>query len=299
MSPRNAAASRIDRAARPDNPTVSVVIPARNEAANLAHLLPLLPAEIDEVVLVDGNSTDDTIAVTRDLVHPDKLRVITQTGRGKGNALAEGLLAATCDIAVMIDADCSMDPAEIHSFVGALRGGADVVKGSRYTTGGGSVDLSGLRSIGNKALNLATTILYGTRWDELCYGYAAFWTDVLPVLGLDKLATSAGVPGRLQYGSGFEIEAILFCRSARAGLRVAEVPSFEYERLHGHSNLVTFSDGWRVLTAILRERTFTPTGASAWAASTYLPGAKVHQFPTAVSAGVDAELAAMTTAKAS
>jgi hypothetical protein len=175
--------------------------------------------------------------------------------------LAIGLAASTGDIAVMIDADGSMDPAEIPAFVGALLAGADVVKGCRSAPAGGSSDLTVLRTVGNWGLTFLANRLYRSSWRELCYGFAAFWIDVLPILGIDDLAApdcpeQPVVPlskSAQTYGHGFEIEALLFCRSSRAGLRVAEVFSFEHERRNGKTNLCTWRDGWRVLTAVRKE----------------------------------------------
>jgi glycosyltransferase involved in cell wall biosynthesis len=234
-----------------------------NEGRNIGWVLSRMPAGLHEVILVDGRSMDNTVAVARKAC-PD-IRVINQRARGKGAALAVGLGAVTGDIAVMIDADGSMDPAEIPALVGALLAGADVVKGSRATAGGGSRDLSGLRKAGNRGLTYVANRIYGQSWRELCYGYAAFWTDVLPVLGVPGLAASESTVDRsasidsrppIAYGHGFEIEAVLFCRAARARLRVAEVFSFEHARRHGDSNLATWRDGWRVLTAVMKERHF-------------------------------------------
>ena len=236
----------LDRAA---SPRVSVVVPARNEAANLPHVLAALPPEVYEVVLVDGRSIDDTVAVAR-RVRPD-VRVVQQTRRGKGNALACGFAAVRGDIIVMLDADGSADPSEIGRYVEALLAGADFAKGTRFAQGGGSSDLTWLRSCGNKALNLVVNVLYGTRYTDLCYGYNAFWTRCLPVLGLD--AGEAEVDRKL-WGDGFEIETIINTRIARARLRVVEVPSFELERISGTSNLNTWRDGARVLRAALSER---------------------------------------------
>ncbi len=109
-------------------PTVSVVIPAKNEERNLPHVLTGLPDDLYEVILVDGNSTDGTAAVARQ-VRPD-ISIMGQTRRGKGNALACGFAAATGDFIVMLDADGSTDPAEIPRFVNALKEGADFAKGS-------------------------------------------------------------------------------------------------------------------------------------------------------------------------
>ncbi|SEL48202.1 glycosyltransferase family 2 protein [Nonomuraea pusilla] len=218
--------------------SVSVIVPAMNEAENLPHVFATLPEWIDEVILVDGNSTDDTVAVARGL-RPG-LRVVTQTRRGKGNALIEGFQAATGDIIVMIDADGSTDGHEIGAFVTALMEGADFAKGSRYAPGGGSDDLSPIRSLGNKVLTGLTNLLYGTRYTDLCYGYNAFWAKHLDALQLDC--------------DGFEIETLMNVRAAQAGLVISEVPSHERCRIHGESNLHAVRDGWRVLKTIVRER---------------------------------------------
>jgi glycosyltransferase involved in cell wall biosynthesis len=230
-------------------PRISVVVPARNEAANLPHVLSALPRELYEVVLVDGHSSDDTVAVAR-TVRPD-IRVVQQTRKGKGNALACGFAAVRGDIIVMLDADGSADPREISRYVDALLEGADFAKGTRFAQGGGSSDLTRLRSAGNKALNLVVNLLYGTRYTDLCYGYNAFWTRCLPVLALD--AGDAEQDKKL-WGDGFEVETIINTRIARGRLKVVEVPSFELERIHGASNLNTWRDGFRVLRAAVTER---------------------------------------------
>jgi glycosyltransferase involved in cell wall biosynthesis len=231
------------------NPTVSVIIPAKNEAANLTLVLPQLPAEY-EIVLVDGHSVDETIAVAQ-AIRPDVV-VVQQTRRGKGNALACGFQAASGDIVVMFDADCSADPEEIPRFVRALVDGADFAKGSRFTDGGGSEDITPLRQWGNSGLNVVANAAFGTRFTDLCYGYNAFWRDLVPVLDLPDTAVQP-VDGML-WGDGFEIETVINCRFAAAGARIVEVPSVERLRAFGESNLRTFSDGSRVLRTILAER---------------------------------------------
>jgi glycosyltransferase involved in cell wall biosynthesis len=230
-------------------PRISVVVPARNEAANLPFVLSALPPQVFEVVLVDGRSTDDTIAVAR-RERPD-IRVVQQTRRGKGNALACGFAAVRGDIIVMLDADGSADPREISRYVEALLQGADFAKGTRFAGGGGSSDLTRLRSWGNKVLNLVVNVLYGTHYTDLCYGFNAFWTRCLPVLALDAGDTHQD---KKLWGDGFEVETIINTRIARGRLKVVEVPSFELERIHGVSNLNTWRDGFRVLRAALTER---------------------------------------------
>lgn len=236
-------------------PSVSVVIPTLNEARNIPHVFAQIPADVHEVILVDGFSTDGTVAVARRL-RPD-VRVITQTRQGKGNALACGFAVATGDIIAMVDADGSADPREIPRFVTALLDGADLAKGTRYLKGGGSNDITRLRSFGNYVLTTFFNVCYGRSYSDLCYGFNVFWRRHVPVLGLD--ATSPPPPdrnGRL-WGDGFEVETLIHVRAAKAGLVVAEVPSFEYQRIHGASSLNAFGDGLRVLWAILTERLHT------------------------------------------
>lgn len=217
---------------------VSVVIAAMNEAENLPHVMERLPEGLHEVILVDGHSVDDTVAVARSL-RPD-IRILTQIGRGKGNALADGFAICTGDIIVAMDADGSTDAAEIPRFVAALTNGADFVKGSRFAQGGLSADITRTRSLGNYFLNAFVNVLYGTHYTDLCYGYNAFWARCLPYMRVDC--------------DGFEVETLINVRIAKAGLVVHEVPSYEHARMHGSSNLHAVRDGSRVLRTILRER---------------------------------------------
>lgn len=219
-------------------PNISVVIPARNEAQNLQHILPKLPQIVTEVILVDGHSTDDTSKVARQLL-PD-IRILQQKGRGKGDAMSMGFAACTGDIIVTLDADGSANPAEIISFAEALMAGYDFAKGSRFIKGGGSRDITMLRSIGNYALCQLANLLFGRRFSDLCYGYNAFWRHCLERVDIDC--------------DGFEIESQLCLRIHKAHYKIVEVPSIEHRRIYGQSNLRTFRDGWRVLKTILKER---------------------------------------------
>jgi peptidoglycan/xylan/chitin deacetylase (PgdA/CDA1 family) len=219
-------------------PRITVVIPTRNEAQNLDYVLPYIPAMVSEVILVDGHSTDDTIAIAKQL-RPD-IRVINQTRKGKGDALRIGFAAATGEIIVMIDADGSTDPAEIPSYIEALLNGYDFAKGSRFLKGGGSSDITPLRSLGNWGLSQLVNILFGVRYSDLCYGYNAFWRSCLDYIHVDC--------------DGFEVETQMNIRAHKAGINIVEIPSTERPRHFGQSNLRTFRDGWRVLKIILSER---------------------------------------------
>lgn len=219
-------------------PSVSVVIPAKNEARNLEHVFGTIPEWVHEIVLVDGKSTDDTVAVAQKL-YPD-IRIVHQEGRGKGDALQAGFAAAKGEIIVMMDADGSTDGKEIPRFVAALVTGADFAKGSRFASGGGSDDITFSRHLGNKILSGLVNAFFGTRYTDLCYGYNAFWARHLAKLDLDC--------------DGFEIETVMNVRAAKAGLSIQEIPSYEHLRLHGLSNLKVMRDGIRIGKFIFRER---------------------------------------------
>lgn len=222
--------------APPYAPRVTVVVPTLNEAGGLRHILPLIP-EVYEILVVDGRSTDDTIAVA--LSMRPEVRVITQPGRGKGDALRHGFHQARGDIIVAIDADGSTDPREIPAFVGALLAGADYVKGSRFASGGGTSDMTQIRKAGNWGFVVLVRLLFGKRYTDFNYGYTAFWKEVLPVLDLQS--------------QGFEIECEMNLRAAITKLKVVEVASFEKLRVAGEAHLKPIPDGWRVLKELVHQ----------------------------------------------
>jgi glycosyltransferase involved in cell wall biosynthesis len=236
---------------RAGEPRISLVVPALNEAANLREVLPTLP-EVHEVILVDGGSVDGTVETARELL-PD-ITAVTQARRGKGNALAAGFAEVSGDVVVMFDADGSADPAEIPLFVEALVEGADFAKGSRFRPGGGSADITALRRLGNRFLHTWMNVSFRTRFTDLCYGYNAFWADLIPLLDLPDHELVPPDDAVMLWGDGFEIETLINCRFASAGLTITEVPSIERARLHGQSNLRAVSDGLRVLRTLRTER---------------------------------------------
>src|SRR3954469_14127635 len=179
-----------------EDPLISIVVPALNEALNLSVVLPALP-DVHEVILVDGFSVDGTVMAAR-RARPDIITVL-QARKGKGNALAGGFARATGDIVVMFDADGSADPAEIVRFVDALKAGADFAKGSRFTAGGGSADITKVRHYGNRFLNAVFNLSFRTRYSDLCYGYNAFWADLIPLLDLPDHTLPQPAKGKMMW----------------------------------------------------------------------------------------------------
>lgn len=223
---------------RPGPATVSVVVPARNEERNISWVLQGMPPSVDEVVLVDGFSRDRTIETARQ-ARPDVV-VVAQRGCGKGAAMRTGFERATGDFIVVLDADGSMDPAEIDDYVTALSDGYEFVKGSRFLPGGGSFDFTRIRSAGNRTLVRSVNLLWGVPFTDLCYGFLGFRRECLAALDLTS--------------PGFEIETEICIHAVQAGLRIAEVPSVELARQWGSSSLHPVSDGLRILRTLFRER---------------------------------------------
>jgi glycosyltransferase involved in cell wall biosynthesis len=228
---------RIEASSRTDH-SVTLVILALNEAENLPHILPKIPPIIDEVLLVDGHSTDGTVDIAR-YYRPD-LRVIFQEGKGKGDAIRCAIKYATGDIIVTIDADGSMDPEEIPLFVDVLLKGFDFVKGSRFMQGGSTSDMPLHRRLANNLFTSLVNIMFKTSYTDLCYGYNAFRRK--SIMGIELLS------------DGFEIETELNTKIAKSGLRITEVASLENARIHGVGKLNTFSDGYRILRTIFAVR---------------------------------------------
>ena len=219
---------------------INVIIPTLNEEKNIIDLiLRLKQCGCHDILIIDGHSTDDTVKHARQL----GARVIIQNGQGKGGALREAFEDSCLDgdIIVVMDADGSMDPEELQSFLKALETGVDVVKGSRFLPGGGSEDLTPVRRVGNMILTGLLNSLFFTSYTDLCYGYIAFRKEAL-----DKLS-------RHLTTNNFEIETEICIKAKTLSLKVLEIPSFERSRRFGKSNLSAVRDGAGILKLLLGE----------------------------------------------
>jgi len=220
-------------------PTVSLIIPTLNEAQNLPLILPYIPMDVvDEVILVDGRSTDGTAEISRKIM--PSIKLVMENKQGKGAALTTGYKASSGDIVIVMDADGSNDPREIPRFIQALREGADFVKGSRFASGGGTTDMPRIRRLGNAGFVHLVNLLFNGSFTDLCYGYHAFWRYCLNSLDLED-------------ADGFEIDTALYLQAMSNRLKIREVPSFEGYRFYGDGKLRTIPDGFRVLRTILSE----------------------------------------------
>jgi glycosyltransferase involved in cell wall biosynthesis len=222
---------------RVGRPTVTALICALNEAENLRHVIPGIPEWVDEILLVDGNSTDGTVRVAQEL-NP-ATRVVYQRGRGKGVALRQGVEQATGDIVVMLDADGETDPVDMDGFVQPLLDGYDFAKGTRFSEGYKNKPFR--RKIGNIVIVWAFNLLYGERYTDLCSGYNAFWRSVVDKVDLwDK--------------NGWNYEPLLIARVHRAGLKIIEVPQRHQGRVSGDSKLPDWQQGFAAMKTVVGER---------------------------------------------
>ncbi len=223
-----------------EKPAVSVIIPTLNEAKNLPLVLPYLPMDwVDEVILVDGRSSDGTVEIAQQIL--PSIKVVLEKKKGKGAAMYAGYQAASGDILVVMDADGSNDPREIPRYIKPLMEGADLAKGSRFAPGGGTTDMPLIRKWGNGTFVLLSNTLFSANFTDLCYGFHAFWRHCLDNFQLDNI-------------NGFEIDTVLYLQALRNKLRIIEVPSFEGYRFFGEGKLQTIPDGVRVLKTIFQER---------------------------------------------
>ena len=217
---------------------VSIIIPTMNEVQNIKHVFPYIPEFVDEIIVIDANSTDGTVDEILKFRKDAKI-IKEKCPAGKGCALKIGFEVATGDLIVMMDADGSHNPNEIRGLLEPVLNGFDVSKGSRLLPGGGSDDFTLFRRLGNKLFITLANMLHGSNYTDLCYGYRAFKRDAIK-----KMCCKS---------DGFEIETEQSILMTKCGLKIKEVPSFEAERKHGKSNLHTFRDGWRILGIIIKE----------------------------------------------
>ena len=222
------------------NSDVTVLVPALNEEESIAEVIrELSHMGYHNILVVDGNSRDRTVEIAKEC----GANVVVQKGRGKGTALRQvfnhdGLDG---DAIVMMDADGSMNPKEIPLLIETLNSGTDLVKGSRFLLGGYSEDMNLIRRIGNHFFLSLVNWFWSSNYTDLCYGFAAFRKDAVDKLGPYLKSTN------------FEIETEVFIKAKKLGLKIVEVPSIEFRRRHGKSNLNIFRDGFQILRTIFRE----------------------------------------------
>ena len=217
-------------------PKVTVLVCTFNEEKNLPYVLPKIPKWVDEILLVDGHSSDKTVAIARELI--PNIRIEIQPNKGKDDALQYGVSLASGDIVVTLDADGNNDPEEIPNFIGPLLKGYDFVKGSRFLKTK-PLHMPRHRIFGNWVLCTELNLLFGTKFTDVCSGYNSFWKKAWE---------------KIQFPEEFGYEPLILIRAKKSGLNIAEVSSLDTGRISGESKLPSWRQGWGGFKAILKER---------------------------------------------
>ena len=216
---------------------VSAVIPARNEAGAIATVVKGVRPHVDEVIVVDDGSTDDTATFARDA----GARIVTLDGRGKGYALRSGVGATTADTVVMLDGDGQDDPDDIPALLAGIASGAELVIGSRFAGRPEPGAIAPLDRLGNRMLTGVLNQLYGQR--HLTDTQAGF------------RAVTRTLWDRLElHADGFDIETEVLVRALQASARIVEVPVRRRPRTTGTRVLRRGRDGLAILGCMLRLR---------------------------------------------
>lgn len=220
---------------------VSIVIPTKNEDATIGEVIDKVRPYCDEIIVVDGHSTDKT----REICLNRKVKFILDNKKGKGDGIKTGIKHASGDIVVFMDADGSHDPSDIPELVKPiLKREADMVIGCRMT--GGSDELHGdigkfIRFMGSMIITLTINYRWGVRLTDVQNGFRAIRRDVAVNLGLVE--------------DNFTIEEEMVMKCLRKGLRVTNVPTHEYARKFGRSRIqlrkVWFGFGWVVIKNVI------------------------------------------------
>ena len=228
-------------------PTVSVIIPARNEAGNIAaavERVPKMGAGV-ELIFVEGHSRDDTWAEIQRVAaaHPEtRIICLRQTGRGKGDAVRAGFAAATGDVLMILDADLTMPPEELPKFLDVIaRNRADFANGVRLVYPMEQRAMQFLNLCANKAFSLIFSWLIGQPVKDTLCG-----TKVLRRVDYERIAANRSYFGEFDPFGDFD----LLFGAAKQSLRIADVPIRYRERTYGTTNIQRWRHGWLLLRMV-------------------------------------------------
>lgn len=223
------------------NPTVSIIVPAKDEARTIEHVLDRL-GELPfptEILVVDDGSTDDTAALVER--HGGARLLRHERNRGKGAAVRTGIAASTGDFVVIQDADLEYDPSDLPKLMAPLfQGVADVVFGTRLR--GGEPQRAHLfwHYLGNRFLSLLTNVLYNTTISDMEVGYKAFSGDLVRSIEI--------------VSDDFRFEPEITAKVLRRHVRLYEVPISYYGRTYEEGKKITWRDGIHAVRALIRFR---------------------------------------------
>jgi glycosyltransferase involved in cell wall biosynthesis len=214
----------------------TLLMPTLNEIEALRVIVPQIQREwVDEIIVIDGGSTDGTVAFMLSC----GLRVESQSKRGFGQGMLQGMQLAKGDIIVEFMTDGSAIPADIPRLIAKVREGYDLVIGSRYLADATSDDDDRVTSLGNWLFTTAVNVLFGTRYTDALNGFRAYRRSAAIGLGFDATGLSWPCQSSIRF--------------ARAGLRVSEIPACEPRRIGGVRKMKPLKTGWEISKLIVRD----------------------------------------------
>jgi hypothetical protein len=229
-------------------PSVSVVVPARNEAGNIASLVERLPrmGPDDELIFVEGHSADDTWRAMQQVAarFPERrITCIQQRGSGKGDAVRAGFDLARGEILMILDADLTVPPEELPKFYRArVSGVGEFVNGSRLVYPMEAEAMRFVNMVGNKFFALAFSFVLGQPFKDTLCG-----TKVIDRDSYRQLAANRGYFGEFDPFGDFD----LLFGAQRLGLQVVELPIRYRERTYGTTNIQRWRHGWLLMRMTL------------------------------------------------
>jgi 2-polyprenyl-3-methyl-5-hydroxy-6-metoxy-1,4-benzoquinol methylase/GT2 family glycosyltransferase len=226
------------------SPSVSIIIPARNEAGNIQAIFERIPefGSKSELIFVEGGSTDSTAEVIKEHIraHPElNCQFVTQKGKGKGDAVRLGFSVATGDILMILDADLTVKPEDLPRFYDALKEHkGDFANGVRlvYPMENESMQFANL--LGNKFFSYAFSWLLGQPLKDSLCGTKALWRDDYLLI-----AANRGYFGNFDPFGDFD----LLFGAAKLGLRIVDIPVRYGARKYGSTNIHRWKHGWLLL----------------------------------------------------
>ena len=242
----NIVVARPQRTTRPTDPSVSVIIAARNEEGNIEPLVHRIPqlANRQEIIFVEGGSKDDTWgAIQRVMAEQQStsttIKAFKQNGKGKGDAVRLGFAQASGDILIILDADISVPPEELTRFIDLLRRNAcEFANGSRLVYPMEKQAMQFLNLIGNRLFGVAFTFLLGQPVRDTLCGTKALWaTDY------QRIAAQRSYFGDFDPFGDFD----LLFGASRLHLKIRDVPVHYKERIYGSTNISRFRHGLLLL----------------------------------------------------
>jgi len=230
-----------------EKPSVSVIIPARNEAGNIGPIFDRVPAmgSLTELVFIEGGSTDHTYETIQQEIasHPgEKCILLKQTGTGKGQAVRQGFASASGDILMVLDADLTVLPEDLPRFYEAIvTGKGELINGVRMVYPMEKEAMQFLNFLGNKFFSLAFSWLLGQPIKDTLCGTKVLWRE-----DYQLIAANSHYFGDFDPFGDFD----LLFGAAKINLKLIDFPIRYKERVYGQTNIQRWKHGWLLLKMV-------------------------------------------------